>query len=111
MKAQFDVFTKEFDAVRVKFGVPAAVGGRGGGGGGRGGAVAGDVLAPVATLKVQAGGIWAAPSDAVVRQSAAAKLALQLAVTQANAFLAKLTAMNQSLRPYDITLTVPQAAP
>ncbi len=111
VKAQFDVFTKEFDAVRVKFGVPAAVGGRGGGGGGRGGAVAGDVLAPVATLKVQAGGIWEAPSDAVVRQSAAAKLALQLAVTQANAFLAKLTAMNQSLRPYDITLTVPQAAP
>jgi hypothetical protein len=39
VKTQFDTFQKEFDAVRVKFGVPPTAGGGGGGrgGGGRGG--------------------------------------------------------------------------
>jgi len=37
-KTQFDAFEKEFDAIRVKFGVPPSAGGGGGGrGGGRGG--------------------------------------------------------------------------
>ena len=36
VKTQFEALNKEFDAVRVKFGVPVvAAGGRGGGGGGR----------------------------------------------------------------------------
>jgi hypothetical protein len=113
VKTQFDAFKNEFDAVRVKFGVPiAAAAGRGGGGGGggRGGANPENVLASTSALKVEISGIWESPSDATVRQSAAEKLALQKAVTEANAFLAKATAMNQSLKPYDITLTVPAAA-
>ena len=47
VKPQFDALAKQFDAVRVKFGVPAApAGGRGGGGGGgRGNVNLNDVLA------------------------------------------------------------------
>ncbi len=37
VKAQFDAANKEFDGIRVKFGVPPAQLGAGGGGGGRGG--------------------------------------------------------------------------
>jgi hypothetical protein len=110
VKAQFDAFKNEFDAVRVKFGVPiAAAAGRGGGGGGggRGGANPENVLASTSALKVEISGIWESPSDATVRQSAAEKLALQKAVADANTFLAKATAMSESLKPYDIVLTVP----
>jgi hypothetical protein len=41
VKTQFEAFNKEFDAVRVKFGVPQAAGGGGRGGGGGAGAPAG----------------------------------------------------------------------
>jgi hypothetical protein len=51
--------------------------------------------------------MWDAPTAATVKQSAEVKLALQKAITEANAFLAKATAMSQSLKSYDITLTVP----
>jgi hypothetical protein len=81
VKSQFDALQKDFDAVRVKFGVGpstdttvASAGGRGGrGGGGRGGAGRGGAgggnesaneLARVATLKAAIGGIWETPSDA-----------------------------------------------
>jgi hypothetical protein len=54
-KTQFGGLKKEFDAVRVKFGVPIAAGGAGrggGGGGGRGGgADPANVLVRVSTLK------------------------------------------------------------
>jgi hypothetical protein len=110
VKTQFDGFKTEFDAVRVKFGVPmvAAAGRGGGGGGGRGGGgESSNVLARTSALKALAAGFWEAPSDATVKQSAEMKLELQKAIADANAFLAKAAAMNQSLKPYDITLTVP----
>jgi hypothetical protein len=51
--------------------------------------------------------IWEAPTPAIARQSAAAKAALQQAITEANAFLVKAAAVSQSLKSNDITLTVP----
>ncbi len=107
-KAQFDALQKDFDAVRVKFGVPAPVAaGRGGGGGGRGGADPANVLARTSALKVGVLAIWEAPTPATVKQSSDAKLALQQAVTEANAFLSKAATVSQSLKTYDIALTVP----
>jgi hypothetical protein len=111
VKTQFEALNRQFDAVRVKFGVPAPTGGGrgGGGGGGRGGADTDNVLARLSALKVGIGGIWEAPTPATVRQSADAKLALQRAVTEANAFLAKAAAMSESLKSQDITLSIPPA--
>ena len=110
VKTQFEAFGKDFDSLRVKFGVgAAAAAGRGGGGGGGRGGDPDNVLARTATLKGGIMGIWEPPSDASVRQSADAKLALQRAISDANAFLAKATAMGQTLKPYDIMLTVPGA--
>ena len=106
VRSRFDAFKKDFDAVRVKFGVPmAAAGGRGGGGGGRGGADPANVLSRAATLKVQVAGAWEAPSPAALRQSAEASGSLQAAVREANALLAKVADLNNALKPYDITLT------
>jgi len=109
VKTQFEALNKEFDAVRVKFGVPVvAAGGRGGGGGGgRGGVDPDNVLARTSALKVGVIAIWEAPTAATVKQSADAKLALQQAVTEANAVLSKAATMSQSLKTYDITLTMP----
>jgi NAD(P)H-dependent FMN reductase len=106
LKAQFDAVHKDFDAVRVKFGVSAAIAAGRGGGGGRGGDPE-NVLARATTLKLGVMGMWEAPSAATVKQSAEVKLAVQQAVTEANAMLAKATTISQSLSKYDIVLTVP----
>jgi photosystem II stability/assembly factor-like uncharacterized protein len=112
VKSQFDAFNKELDAVRVKFGVPLGAGGRGGGGGGggRGGADPENVLARASALKGAVMGVWETPSEATVRQSADARAALQRAVVEANALMAKAMTMSQTLKPYDITLTRPAPA-
>jgi hypothetical protein len=109
-KTQFDALNKQFDAVRVKFGVPLpAPGGRGGGGGGggRGNVDRDNVLNQLSDLKVGVLAIWEAPTAAIVRQSVAARTAVQQAVTEANAFLTKAAALSPSLKSHDITLTVP----
>ena len=109
VKTQFDALNAEFNAVRAKFGVPApAPGGRGGGGGGgRGNVDRDNVLNQLSDLKVGVLAIWEAPTAAIVKQSADARAALQKAVTEANAFLAKAAALSPSLKTHDITLTVP----
>jgi photosystem II stability/assembly factor-like uncharacterized protein len=114
VKAQFESFTKEYDAVRKKFGVPAAApaaGGRGGGGGGGGrgggGADPENVLARVAAVKGQIMGIWETPSDALVRQYNDVKAALPKALADANAVVNKVPAMSAALKSYNLTLTVP----
>ena len=109
-KTRFEEFSKEFDGLRVKFGVPVAAGGRGGGGaggGGRGGADPENVLARTSALKSSVMAIWEPPSDAVVRQSAETKAALLKAVAESNAFLVKAATMSQALKPFEITLSVP----
>ena len=111
LKSQFDALAKQFDAVRVKFGVPAAPAGRGGGGGGgRGGANPDDALAALSALKVGVGAMWETPTPATVRQAAAAKLAVERAVAEANAFFTKASALSAQLKGQDITLTIPPTA-
>ena len=119
-KTEFDAFMKEFDALRVKFGVPTtpdslAPGGRGGGGrGGRGGrgcpANTEDVLARAGTVKNAIGAIWEMPSDAMVKQYNEVKADLTKAIADAGAFMTKATAMSKTLLKYDITLMVPMSA-
>jgi photosystem II stability/assembly factor-like uncharacterized protein len=114
VKAQFESFTKEYDAVRKKFGVPAAAApaagrGGGGGGGGRGGGGPDpeNVLARAATVKGSIMGIWETPSDGLVRQYNDVKAALPKAIAEANSFLGKVPAMSSALKNYNLTLTVP----
>jgi photosystem II stability/assembly factor-like uncharacterized protein len=122
LKTQFDALTRDFNTVRVKFGVAApgasgrggaAGGGRGGGGGGggRGGGAPdpADVLGRTAALKGQLMSIWEVPSAALVAQYNELKLTLPRAVTEANAFLARARTMSESLRRHSITLNVPPA--
>jgi len=125
VKSQFDALQKDFDAVRVKFGVGpstdttvASAGGRGGrGGGGRGGAGRGgaggggesaNVLTRVASLKTTIGGIWETPSEALTKRYADAKTALPAAIAEANAVLAKASAMAPALKKYGIDVNVPK---
>jgi len=111
IKTQFTSLNKDFDAVRKKFGVPAAApaAGRGGGGGGRGGAAPDpeNVLAKASSLKTALAGIWETPSASSQRQYAEVKLGLPKAVAEANAVLGRAGALSQALKKYDITLTVP----
>jgi hypothetical protein len=111
-KSQFEALRKDFDAVRVKFGVPAgaaAAPGRGGGGGGgrAGGAPDQNVLARVAAAKATIMSIWEPPSGAVTRQAASAQSALASAISEANAVIARARTVSAALRPHNVTLNVP----
>jgi hypothetical protein len=110
VKSQFEALNKEYEAVRKKFGVPinaAPAGGRGGGGG-RGGAVDPEnVLGRTSGLRNAVMGIWETPSAALTRQAAEAKVELPKAIADANAVLTKAATMSQTLKKYDIVLTVP----
>ena len=112
VKTQFETLKKEFDVVRVKFGVPIQTGapGRGGGGGGGGGRGGGadpsNVLGRVSALKTGLMAIWETPSPALLSQYTALKLELPKAITEANAFLTRARAANDSFKRYNVTLTV-----
>jgi hypothetical protein len=113
VKAQWEALSKDYESVRKKFGVPlnaAPAGGRGGGGG-RGGAAADpdNVLAKTSSLRTAVMGIWESPSAALMRQYSEAKVDLPAAITAANAVIARASAMSQTLKKYDITLTAPTA--
>ncbi len=130
VKAQFDELQKDFDAVRVKFGVgpsdttgaPAAAGGgagrggRGGGGrgggrgagGGGGGENGANLLDRASTVKTAIGGIWELPSDALTKRYTDVKAALPAAIAQANTVIAKATAMAPTLKRYGIELSIPK---
>jgi hypothetical protein len=109
-KSQFDALNRDYEAVRVKFGVPVQVqGGRGGGGGGRGGGAGADqnVLARVAAAKGGVMNVWEAPSEAVSRQAASSRTALLAAISEAQALLARARTVSAALRPHNVTLNVP----
>ena len=101
VKAQLDAVSKEFDAVRVKFGVPPPPppqgGGRGRGGGGFGGGGApanpADLVARAGVIKAQMMAFQDTPSDTLMKQYNDVKLALPRAVTEANAVLVKAMAL------------------
>jgi hypothetical protein len=116
-KAQFETLNKDYEALRVKFGVPTptqAAGGFGGGGGGGRGGGAGDtqnLVARAGTIKNSIMGIWEMPSDALMKQYADIKLALPKAIADANALLARVRTTGAALGSAGVTLTVPPATP
>ena len=115
VKSDFAAFRKEFDAVRAKFGIGVpAVGfgppGGGGGGGRGGGGGAQNPLTRAGAVKGAIMGIWETPSDAAMKQVAEVKAELPKAISEANAFLGKVKAMNAALSPYGATLTLPSAS-
>lgn len=114
VKTQFAAVQKEFDAVRVKFGVPPAVGpaggGRGGfGGGGAAAAPSPNLLARAGTVKGRIMSFYDMPSDALMSQYADVRVALPRAVTEANTLLGRAQALSQALAKHGVTLTVPAA--
>ncbi|HEX6314245.1 MAG TPA: hypothetical protein VFZ73_05270 [Gemmatimonadaceae bacterium] len=107
VKSQFDALNREYEAVRVKFGVPVTPA-QGGRGGGRGGAGADqNVLARTAAAKTSVMNVWEAPSEAVSRQAASSRTALLAAITEAQALLARARTVSNALRRYNVTLNVP----
>ena len=113
VKAQFTAVQKEWDTVRVKFGVPPAVAAAGGGGGGRGGGPPpnpADVVGKAGTVKGQIMTFTDMPSTSLMTQYTDVRLALPKAITELNAFLAKATALSQALAKNGVTLTVPPPA-
>jgi photosystem II stability/assembly factor-like uncharacterized protein len=112
-KSQFESLNKDYEAVRVKFGVPAgqAAPGRGGGGGGGGGRAGGapdqNILNRVAASKAAIMGIWEPPSDAVSRQAASSRTALLAAISEAQAVIARARTVSAALKPHNVTLNVP----
>jgi hypothetical protein len=124
VKAQVEALGKQFDSVRVKFGVAAAVapgtgggrgaggaGGAGGGGGGRGGADPANVLGKLSGAKNNIIAFFETPSAATLKQGADAKAALPKAIAEANAVLKEAAKLSAALKSADITLTVPAVVP
>lgn len=113
VKSQFDALNKDYDAVRVKFGVPtnaapqAGRGGGGGGGGRAGGAPDQNVLARVGAAKGAIMGIWEAPSAAVTRQATTAQSQLAAAITEANSVISRARTVSAALKGFSVTLNVP----
>jgi hypothetical protein len=113
LKTQFDTTNKEFDGVRVKFGVPAPAppaggGGRGGGGGGGGGGAApNDLIAKIAATKSLLMAFQDNPSDTVTRQYNDLKVSVPKAILEGNTVLVKAMTLSQALKKADVTLTVP----
>jgi hypothetical protein len=52
--------------------------------------------------------IWEAPSPAVTRQAAAARMALSAAITEATGVLARARTLGATLQRYNVTLNVPR---
>lgn len=123
MKSRYAAFKKEFDDVRVKFGVqpgrlPGAAapgaggpgaGGPGGGGGGFGGGFAApnNALGRVGQIKGVLVGLWETPSAASVKQAADASKALTEAMKEADALMAKIGGVNETLRTTGLAITMP----
>jgi photosystem II stability/assembly factor-like uncharacterized protein len=114
VKAQFDAANKEFDGIRVKFGVPPAQlgpGGGGGGGGGRGGGPPpnpANLAATVALVKSQILTFHDVPSDTLIKRAADVRATLPKAIAEANAFLVtKAMPLSAALKKHDVALTVP----
>ncbi|MCC6319608.1 MAG: hypothetical protein IT361_18205 [Gemmatimonadaceae bacterium] len=111
VKAAWSDFRKQFDSVRVKFGVGAPQAGGFGGGGGGGGAAAqaaaaANALGRVSAVKGAIMGIWETPSAASLRQANEAKAALTAAIGEANAFMPKARAMSQRLAQFNVAFPV-----
>ena len=116
VKARFEALNKEYEAVRVKFGVPSGAaaaaaagrGGRGGGGfGGGGGGGDTSLAGRIGQMKNQIMAFQEPPSDYLVRQYNALKTDLPRAVSEVNSMLVNAMAVGQALKPFGVALTVP----
>jgi hypothetical protein len=113
VKTQFDALNKEFNAVRVKFGVPPPAppqgGGRGGGGFGGGGGAPdpNNLLSRAGNVKGQILSFYDTPSDTLIKAHADLRATLPRAIADANAFFTRAAPLAASLKKYDLTLTVP----
>ena len=109
VKTQFAAFRKDFDAVRAKLGAgaPAVAFGPGGGGGAGFGGNDANVLARLGAVKSGVLGAWESPSESVQKQAASAKTAVEAAVAESKAFMARARAMSALLAANGITLAVP----
>ena len=112
VKAQFTAVQKEWDTVRVKFGVPPPVAPAGAGGGRGGGPPPNpaDVVTKAGTVKGQIMAFTDMPSTSLMTQYTDLRLAMPKAITELNAFLTKATALSQALAKHGVTLTVPPPA-
>ncbi len=109
VKTKFDALRKNFDAVRVKFGVPAPAGG--GRGRGRGAPPnPDDLVARVGTLKGQILAFWEMPGDALMKEDAELKGALPKALAELNRVYTAATPVALALKRYGLTLDVPPPA-
>ena len=107
VKTEWTQFRKDFDALKAKFGVGLPAFGGGFGGGGFGGGAAGpdaNVLTRVGTAKSNMLSVWETPSDALVKQAAAARAALDAAMAEAKAFAPRMKAMSEKLAAAGITM-------
>ena len=66
------------------------------------------MLTRVASLKTTIGGIWETPSDALMKRYADAKTTLPAAIAEANAVVAKASAMAPTLKRYGMEVSVPK---
>jgi hypothetical protein len=122
MKARYAAFKKEFEDIRVKFGVqpgrlpgaaapggggPGAGGPRGGGGFGGGFAATNNALGRVGQIKGLLVGLWETPSAASIKQAADASKALTDAMKEADALMAKIGGVNATLRTTGLAITMP----
>jgi photosystem II stability/assembly factor-like uncharacterized protein len=110
VKASFAALNKEFDAVRVKFGVPAVAGGGGRGGGGGAAVNNENLVARAGSVKSQLMAFWEMPGDALTKQYTEITSAFPKAAADVNAVYAKAASMSPTLKKYDLTLTVPAAS-
>ena len=100
MKAAYATFRTQFNDVRTKFGVQL--------GRPQGAAAApGSALGRVGQVKGLLLGVWEAPSAASVRQAGDATKALDDAMKQAEALLAQVNGVNNTLRPSGLAITLP----
>ena len=100
MKAAYATFRTQFNDVRTKFGVQL--------GRPQGAAAApGSALGRVGQVKGLLLGVWEAPSAASVRQAGDATKALDDAMKQAEALLAQVSGVNNTLKSSGLAITLP----
>ena len=109
VKSQFDALEQQFDAVRVKFGVPAPAGG----GRGRGRGAAADpanLVARVGALKGEVLAFWEPPSDTLMKRYGELKDALPKAIDELNRVYTSATPVALALGAHGLSLKVPAPA-
>ena len=86
---------------------PAQGGGAGGFGGGNAPPDNDNLVAKAGSVKSQMLAFSEVPSETLMKQYADVKVALPKAISDANAVLVKAMTVSQSLKKYDVALTVP----